>query len=334
MAKLKDIKESAPSWMKMSILDVLQLIDGTPTNKYLPMLVSLIKSRWDKREVDWTKNEPEDDYASSFINELHSKTRNKTKEDLRKLSLIEVVMSIRLFEHLDLNYSEIEELIKFMDRHDNNKFKNLDVNQIKTMEDISGYNLLSSLKEIEKIYEKQVLTLLNDEKWLVVRPITYESSIKYGASTKWCTTARDSYHFFKYTRNGKLIYILNKLTGDKNAMFVGNNNDSYEVSFWDVADNRIDSLMVNIDQYVRDMLIETIKNDSKTNRELNVDIWEESKKNNDREELRKTSSYDDIPEITEERYVGGEQQPDLQFDTFVIERDLDISELRTVRVIE
>jgi hypothetical protein len=45
MTKLKKFKETAPSWMKLSLIDVLEMIDPSNTNKFLPMLTNIVDSK-------------------------------------------------------------------------------------------------------------------------------------------------------------------------------------------------------------------------------------------------------------------------------------------------
>jgi hypothetical protein len=146
--------------------------------------------------------------------------------------------------------------------------------------------------------------VLNSENWLAVRPITYQSSLKYGATTKWCTSSRESYyHFFKYTEGGKLVYVINKKTGEKTAMFAGYSPQSstYEISFWNQVDDRIDSMMANLDNEIMDVLKNIIKDEGGSNKSLNDSMWLESRNMEDARngELKK-SSDDDILRLIED----------------------------------
>ena len=86
----------------------------------------------------------------------------------------------------------------------------------KSPKDINSYNDLASLervmdevdsvqtrKEKEKEAKGGVDKLYEDERWLLVRPNTYESSCYYGSSTKWCTASKESpNHFQDYSKKG------------------------------------------------------------------------------------------------------------------------------------
>ena len=79
------------------------------------------------------------------------------------------------------------------------------------MEDVMNQISIAELKLIDKELEKLVLKLHEDEEWLIIKPLTYESSKKYGAGTKWCTAAdNEDYQFYNYTNRGILIYTINK----------------------------------------------------------------------------------------------------------------------------
>jgi len=66
-------------------------------------------------------------------------------------------------------------------------------------------------KEKEKEAKSGVDKLYEDDRWLLVRPNTYEGSCYYGSSTKWCTASKDApQHFASYTKSGNLFYIIDK----------------------------------------------------------------------------------------------------------------------------
>jgi hypothetical protein len=119
-----------------------------------------------------------------------------------------------------------------------------------------------------------------DEVWLIVRPLTFEASSKYGAGTKWCTTQKnDKQYFTRYWNRGVLAYIINKQTGLKYGMFKALEEYDSELSFWDAPDNRVDFLMMDIGDQLLPVIKQLIKSD-KTNEqlcssELIEKVWEE-----------------------------------------------------------
>jgi hypothetical protein len=81
-------------------------------------------------------------------------------------------------------------------------------------------------------------------------------------------------HFFRYSKNGTLIYCLNKKTGDKVAAF-------YEVgegiSFWNAEDARIDSLFSGLPSYIMDVIRGIVTDKPFPNRSLSPKVWQNSK---------------------------------------------------------
>ena len=112
-----------------------------------------------------------------------------------------------------------------------------------------------------------------DEEWLIIKPLTYESSKKYGAGTRWCTAAEsEDYQFYNYTSRGILIYTINKKTGYKVATFKNLDKEhTRELSFWDAEDNRLDSLELNLPDDIMDIIITDLKNCQQSNYHLAPD---------------------------------------------------------------
>ena len=147
------------------------------------------------------------------------------------------------------------------------------------MNEIESVVNLINIKNIGKEFSKQTYVDLDTEKWLVIRPLTYESSLKYGAHTKWCTAAKNNpYQFFRYTKEGVLVYCINKETGYKLAFHMfKDGNKFYDISFWNSIDERIDSLSAEIDFDVY-QLIKNIytSSETKTNLQLGGEYWVQS----------------------------------------------------------
>ena len=148
--------------------------------------------------------------------------------------------------------------------------KENDLSNLKSFEDLELQVSLAELKMIDKDLEKQVIKLLETDEWLVVKPMSFLASKKYGANTKWCTTQENNPDYYlRYSRRGVLIYCMNKITGEKVAAFK-NLDESYdrETSFWNMIDNRIDSIESGLPNQVMDVIKDEFKNTTKPNWEL------------------------------------------------------------------
>ena len=99
--------------------------------------------------------------------------------------------------------------------------------------------------------------ILRTKKWLIVKPLTLKSSLKYGYNTKRCTSSKENpLTFYEYSKEGILIYIIERETDTKWATYweineVGNKK---EMSWWNASDDRLDSMLVLIPEDIMDLV--------------------------------------------------------------------------------
>lgn len=86
-----------------------------------------------------------------------------------------------------------------------------DINQYKSIDDL--VTTMSNYKNrIRRDYQivNGANVVYDDGRFLVVNPLSHESSCYFGSGTKWCTAASTSQHFNNYNDDGKLFYILDR----------------------------------------------------------------------------------------------------------------------------
>jgi hypothetical protein len=260
MAKIKEIIEMAPASFKISLLDVLMAMDMSKTKKYVPLMLKVIQSKNDENN----SNRVEEDFNAEIRDYYGVSNLPETIDPKVAYMLLQIIGS-------DIT----RDLMNFMDSFEKGYFKGVDITTITTKKELSRLNGLTAFNKIGKELAKQVQKDFEDEEWLVVRPFTYESSVKYGYGSKWCTSMEQSAEqFFRYSNNGTLIYCLNKKTGDKVAAY-------YEIgegiSFWSAEDNRIDSMFSNLPNYIMGVIRGIITENPVTNASLSVKVWQNSK---------------------------------------------------------
>jgi hypothetical protein len=169
---------------------------------------------------------------------------------------------------------------------------------------------LPALKKQKKEMAKQVLKLYETDEWLVVKPLSYQASLKYGASTKWCTASKESSdYYFRYSKRGIVIYSINKKTGNKVAGFKSlDTGHDAETSFWNITDQRIDSMDSGLPSDVLDIF----RNEFSNTKQSNWDILTDEERNrqilwleNEYGSKKMSMSYNDY----EERPVENEAVP-------------------------
>lgn len=307
MSKITEIKKQYPE-LNISIIDLFLKMDSTKTNKYLPLMCKLLSSRFQVNKL-WNKRDEESEM-------------NHMKERLDLMGLNYNGMSNNeLYSYYCLtdyfNHEDMRLLSSFQKYNERGLIPNNDVTSYQNFEQIMSSVGLASLKEDEKELRSQIIREHDDETWLALRPLTFGASSKYGAATKWCTTYQnDKQYFEKYWKRGILVYFINKITGLKFAVFKALDGDR-ELSFWNAADQRVDFLELDIDDYMFPIIKQILKSEE-TNRDLSSTkirtqvrqecgrSMEKSLVQEDRYEVERPMMEEDIPQINfemEEREV-------------------------------
>ena len=263
MAKRAEIIEQAPDFMKLSLLDLIMLLDPSKTNKYTPLMVKLFTKNYFKRNF---RRENVDEFYHDLRNSYNVVLENIPNENIPVIHTL-----LHTF-----NSDFVQSIMSFVAAAENNQLPGLDVTKINEVSEISELMSLIQLKNISKKLQKQAIKDYEDDEWFIVRPFTGEASQKYGYGTKWCTSS-ESYqaHFFSYTEEGKLIYCINKINGKKIAVYYKKNKDSTtELSFWNMVDDRVDSMLSELPEPIMNE-VKTILfvKDTFTNRQLNEKAW-------------------------------------------------------------
>lgn len=257
MSKITEIKKQFPE-LNISIIDLFSKIDGTKTNKYVPLFCNMLAHRfqpykmWNKRDADYEMK-----HIVERIESLGINCEGMSTNEIFAINLISDYF----------NTDDIRLLSSFRKYNERNLIPNRDVTSYKNLDDIRASVGLATLKEDEKEMKSQIVKEYEDDTWLVLRPLTFGASSKYGAATKWCTTYQnDKQYFERYWKRGILVYFINKITGLKFASFKSLDSEK-ELSFWNAADSRVDFLELDIDDYMIPIIKNVLKS-NKTNRDL------------------------------------------------------------------
>ena len=268
MSRLDELKKQYPE-LNITILDLLRRLDKTKSYKYMPLLCKIFGSRFDFRK-QYLKTMYDSELAG-IKNSLESKGFSIDGLTNNELYFYYGIQDFFISSHFHI-FSE------FSDFMEKGKIENKDVTSYSTIEELRGAVTLASIKELTKELEGQVVKEHEDETWVIVRPLTFAASVKYGAGTRWCTTYQQEKNYFeRYWRQGILVYFINKKTGYKFAGF--RDLDSRELSFWNAEDNRIDYLEIDVDDYlfpvVRRIFKSTDTNKNLCSAELQEQVHEE-----------------------------------------------------------
>lgn len=126
---------------------------------------------------------------------------------------------------------------------------------------------------------KRTKEIYRDDRWLILKPLTLNASIKYGYHTKWCTSSKDNpLTFYNYSKEGILIYVIERQTNIKWAVYweINEKGKKCEMSWWNAEDDRLDSMLVVIPEYIMTIIKKELFLESKPN----YYYFSENQKNN------------------------------------------------------
>ncbi len=251
MSKVDRLTNEHPEY-SINFIELLSHFDPSDSNKFMPFLIKQMDNVFNDMNID-----------SETQDIVQSLVPNTTKVDQFLLRFI-----IHTFGRDNLFM-----LWEFHKHLNENRIAKNDVQQYKSWEEIINAVHLAELKLKEKEYRKQILPLYDNGEWIVLKPLSYESSLTYGAGTKWCTASKNqSSYFYDYASRGVLVYAINRKHGDKFAMFVelhSNNkmdkrlNKTYDISFWSAEDIRTESMALGIPEEIMSVLRKEINDKTK-----------------------------------------------------------------------
>lgn len=226
-------------------------------SKYVETLLRLMKKT---RNIDEHIEEIKEKFLADF---------NIPKEEWEGYGKLQMVFFYRLIDNM-FNVADLQAFQKFCEYNERSLIKQNDLSKYNSFEEITNSLSVAEVIAESKELEKHVKVVLDNEEWLLVRPLTYHSSKKYGSNTKWCTTQESNPDYFiKYASRGVLIYCINKKSGYKVASFYSLDKNEPEFSFWNQKDTRVDSLDTELTDELRTVIFNESKGKgAKTNRFL------------------------------------------------------------------
>ena len=138
-----------------------------------------------------------------------------------------------------------------------NDFHDLSERNLLPNKDIYSYKdnqaIIEAVKEakekvtISEVKKNETEILYEDERWLVLYPLSVRSSNLYGKGTKWCVSSEDNNYgkyYKQYTENGCLVFVIDKTIKETEyrsnnfakVAFHNDRNKSDGVTLWDIKD--------------------------------------------------------------------------------------------------
>jgi 2'-5' RNA ligase len=148
------------------------------------------------------------------------------------IKLYEIAATAKNFEMFKAKYKENvpdEQLKNIFDRFtkQQSRLTIKDIFKYASLKDLTSALETKSGKEVEKsIKTSEANIIIDNEKMMIVEPLSMAASLKYGANTKWCTTYSDpaENQFNNYFGYYTLVYFIDKINKSKYAIFYDKKN--------------------------------------------------------------------------------------------------------------
>ena len=294
---IKHLIQENPS-MDLNLVRLISKLDPSKTNKLTPFMVKVIKNRMDQFEksIDRDGNvySSRYEYVNSKMNDVNG---------------VEKLLLTWLIDQFGAE--NIETLREFNEALDKNLVDQNDISKYENFEDITNQLSVARTKELLKKSRKEISVVYEDDEIMMLKPLSFEASLKYGAGTKWCTAMKnDPEYFYRYSKNGILIYLINKQTGRKFGCY-RERFENDRVQIFNETDQSIDSFHTGLPYEKLTILMDLMDSEKYG---VNSDLFSEEEKSN--YQLRKVSyavNDADMPMLNEEipvneGVVGGREE--------------------------
>lgn len=260
---IKHLIQENPS-MDLNLVRLISKLDPSKTNKLTPFMVKVIKNRMDRFEKDIARD-----------GNVYSSRYEYVNSKMNDVNGVEKLLLTWLIDQFGAE--NIETLREFNEALDKNLVDQNDISKYENFEDITNQLSIARTKELLKKSRKEISVVYEDDEIMMLKPLSFESSLKYGAGTKWCTSMKnDPEYFYRYSKNGVLIYLINKQTGRKFGCH-SEKNEPGRVHIYNEVDQSIDSFHIGL-PYEKLVILMDLMNVEKYG--VNSDLFSDEEKSN------------------------------------------------------
>jgi hypothetical protein len=229
---IKHLTQENPN-MEINLIRLLSKLDPSKSNKLTPLLLKIFKERIKNWKTNYDQEGP--------FGRRHEYVNNI----LLNSSDLETTMLVWMIEHI-FYVDNVEVLKEFNEVLEKGLVDENDISKYKNMDEVINQLSIAKTKELLKNARKEIKVIYEDEKVLMLKPLSFEASMKYGSGTKWCTSMKsDPEYFYRYSKNGILIYVINKESGRKFGCHSETKNPTVQI--FNEVDERIDSFTMGLE---------------------------------------------------------------------------------------
>jgi hypothetical protein len=253
----RDLKKQYKEF-DFSLIDFISRFDTTKSKKLTPFLMRMFK-----KEIEADRHR---------IKKALIGGPTPSERIIQPKNMWENIMRNNITDIFFDGNGNVELLERFAIHLSENRIDDPDINNYNSWDDISKAVSKAEVRFLEKEMTKQIEVVYQDDTWLFLKPLSLKASQVYGMGTKWCTSMKhDPTYFYRYSREGILVYTINKKTGRKFGFYSSPN----EFSVWDSVDRRVDSLETRIPTELLSIIRDSLDLDKNP---VNFELFEEENK--------------------------------------------------------
>jgi hypothetical protein len=218
--------------MEINLIRLLSKLDPSKTNKFTPFLLKIFKEKIENFSKDYEQVGGPFGNRYQFANNIMNSSDG-----------VEKLLTLWIIDHT-LHAESIEILAEFNEVLEKGLIEQNDISKYKDMGEIINQLSIAKTKDLLNKSRKEISVVYEDDTVMMLKPLSFEASLKYGAGTKWCTAMKNEpEYFYRYSKNGILIYLINKVSGRKFGCYSEENN---RVNIYNEVDESIDSFHMGL----------------------------------------------------------------------------------------
>jgi hypothetical protein len=228
---IKHLIQENPS-MEINLIRLLSKLDPSKTNKFTPFLLKIFKEKIEKFSKDYEQVGGPFGNRYQFANNI-----------MNNVDGVEKLLTLWIIDQT-LHAESIEILAEFNEVLEKGLIEQNDISKYKDMSEIINQLSIAKTKDLLNKSRKEISVVYEDDTVMMLKPLSFDASLKYGAGTKWCTAMKNEpEYFYRYSKNGILIYLINKVSGRKFGCYSEENN---RVNIYNEVDEPIDSFHMGL----------------------------------------------------------------------------------------
>lgn len=269
----------------LTLIDMLSKFDPSKTKKYTQFLIKILSNRLTE-QLNYTR----DSDVVSVVDFERREIEKLVPFDSYENTITRMIVCDFLF-----SWEQMDQFVDFCNLMERGLITEKDISKYDCWEMMERELFEAKNKDSIKKAEKEIQVILNNERYLIFKPLTYLASKTYGYQTKWCTAMNCEPSYFYSHSKGILIYLIDRET-NKRFGFHKRMLEFYELggheflvfATWDEQGRQIDTFQTELPHEI----LKIVADEFDLSNPKNIPNYKHFSEN----ELKIMTSYVEFPE--------------------------------------